>query len=439
MQIMATIFRRDESMGWLSQGHGNRPTISHQDGKYCDDTSKLEGCNWPRRTLFISAAPFISGAEKSLQIAAMALTQKGVEVFLASPRSSPLSAWWKENKLRWLPCEWDVPSRWRRLMVTYGARQLVRFIEKYSIDLVHSNQVWTNAAAASAALVTDIPAVCHIRDNLTTAAAHWYLRPLPTALICVSAYLKACLLSYNRLRKIQACVIYDPVLMPPESCLKEREAAARRLRLRYGIPRSHRLLLFAGQLIPQKGISILADALRMLEATPVHIFFVGIRNPTYSVFDEPTRKAICSLVDCGKMTLLSTQADLGCYLNAIDLAIVPSLEEPLGRIALEAASYGVPAIVSDIDGLGETVVAGVTGWRIRPGDAKALAEAVQAACHAPLSRMGELAREYVKHYYSAEHYAEKLLTCYRYALGLHRELGDSHHKPHIVEQPVHGL
>jgi len=439
VQAKAVILRDDGSIGRLSQGHGNQQTTSREDGTHRGDVSKLIEYNWPKQTLFVSTAPFVSGAEKSLQITAMALAQKGVQVLLASPRSSLLSAWWKENKLRWLPCEFPVPKGWWRLTVTYGARQIARFIEKYSIDLVHSNQLWTNAVAASAALVTNIPAICHVRDNLTKAAVQWYLRPLPTTLICISGYLKACLLSYNVPREIPVCVLYNPVLLPPESRLREREVAAKRLRQRYGIPKSHRLLLFAGQLIPQKGISILADALTMLEATPVHIFLIGIRNPTHSVLDEPTRKVIRTLIQRGKMTVLPTQADLGCYLNAMDLAIVPSLEEPLGRIALEAASYGVPAIVSDIDGLGETVVAGVTGWRIRPGDARALAEAVRVACHAPLSRMGELARDYIRYYYSAEHYAEKLLACYRYALALHRGIGDFHRNARIAEQSVHGV
>ena len=40
--------------------------------------------------------------------------------------------------------------------------------------------------------------------------------------------------------------------------------------------------------------------------------------------------------------------------DRIDLIVVPSLwEEPLGRIPLEAGSYGIPSLVSDIGGLVE--------------------------------------------------------------------------------------
>ncbi len=57
-----------------------------------------------------------------------------------------------------------------------------------------------------------------------------------------------------------------------------------------------------------------------------------------------------------------------------DIVAAPSkLPESLGRTAIEAMSYGRPALVSAIGGLTEVVADGETGWHVPPGDAEALA------------------------------------------------------------------
>ena len=48
-----------------------------------------------------------------------------------------------------------------------------------------------------------------------------------------------------------------------------------------------------------------------------------------------------------------------------DIVIVPSLwEEPFGRTAIEAMSYGIPVIASNIGGLKNIVIDGKTGYLI---------------------------------------------------------------------------
>jgi glycosyltransferase involved in cell wall biosynthesis len=63
---------------------------------------------------------------------------------------------------------------------------------------------------------------------------------------------------------------------------------------------------------------------------------------------------------------------------------VPSkLPEPLGRVAIEAMSFGRPVIASEIGGLPEVVKDQVTGWLIPPGDPAVLAEAIRGIIERP--------------------------------------------------------
>ena len=59
-------------------------------------------------------------------------------------------------------------------------------------------------------------------------------------------------------------------------------------------------------------------------------------------------------------------ADMGAFYGGIDLLVHPALREPFGQIVIEAAAYGIPAVVSAVDGLVEVVAQGETGICVKP-------------------------------------------------------------------------
>ncbi len=69
-------------------------------------------------------------------------------------------------------------------------------------------------------------------------------------------------------------------------------------------------------------------------------------------------------------------AELAALVAAADCAVVPSLYEPFGLVALEAAAAGTPVVASDVGGLREVVEHGLTGLRFPAGDPAALADAI---------------------------------------------------------------
>jgi N-acetyl-alpha-D-glucosaminyl L-malate synthase BshA len=71
---------------------------------------------------------------------------------------------------------------------------------------------------------------------------------------------------------------------------------------------------------------------------------------------------------------LGKQAELAAILSASDVFIIPSGNESFGLAALEAMACGVPVISSDIGGLPEVNVDGVTGFVVGVEDVNALAD-----------------------------------------------------------------
>ncbi len=61
-------------------------------------------------------------------------------------------------------------------------------------------------------------------------------------------------------------------------------------------------------------------------------------------------------------------------LRTADLLLLPSRNESFGLVALEAMASGVPVIASDVGGLPEVVVHGVTGFLAPVGDTEKMAE-----------------------------------------------------------------
>ena len=102
---------------------------------------------------------------------------------------------------------------------------------------------------------------------------------------------------------------------------------------------------------------------------------------------------------------------------ACDLYVQPSLVEPFGVVALEAAACGKPIVASDVPGL-RRVVTSEMGVLIPPGDAAALADAIQGLLSRPDLRneMGRRARQYVKANYSWRSVAQRTVACYQEVL-----------------------
>ena len=80
---------------------------------------------------------------------------------------------------------------------------------------------------------------------------------------------------------------------------------------------------------------------------------------------------------------------------AASVVLVPSrIIEGFALVALEAAHLGRPVVATDVGGLSETVIDGVTGLLVPPEDADALATAVDRLLAAPdrAATMGTAAR-----------------------------------------------
>ncbi|MGU3537903.1 glycosyltransferase [Methylobacterium sp. A54F] len=134
-------------------------------------------------------------------------------------------------------------------------------------------------------------------------------------------------------------------------------------------------LLMLGRISRIKGQDVLVEAIRRLPLALRDRLEVKIVGSAYE--DEARERALADQVAAAG---LSRQVSLSPFVDDpsalyrwADVVTVPSqLPESLGRVAIEALSYGVPALVSRIGGLTEVVEDERSGWVVQPGDTDAL-------------------------------------------------------------------
>ncbi len=95
---------------------------------------------------------------------------------------------------------------------------------------------------------------------------------------------------------------------------------------------------------------------------------------------------------------LGLRSNVQDFMAAFDLCVVPSIEEPLGLVALEALAAGTPVVASQTGGLPEIVRPGENGILVPPRDPRKLAEAIiqMSQSQSERQRLGENGRRMVQ-------------------------------------------
>lgn len=167
-------------------------------------------------------------------------------------------------------------------------------------------------------------------------------------------------------------------------------------------------LVLVGRLSPRKGTDIAIEAVKRLHAAghEVTLDLIGSVCDGYEWFERALIDQIDAAGLAGHVRLAGFTADVWAAYADADIALVPSRVEPFGNVAVEAQLAGVPVIVSDAQGLPETVDGGRFGTVVPAEDPGALADAVVAMREdwARVQRTAAAAQEAAREKFSPERY-----------------------------------
>jgi glycosyltransferase involved in cell wall biosynthesis len=157
-------------------------------------------------------------------------------------------------------------------------------------------------------------------------------------------------------------------------------------------------ILFAGRLDPVKRpllLAAIALALRVRRPQEDFRFVVAGDGPE----EEPLRRRVRRAGIAHLFEFLGQVPDLAPVLAAADLVLVPSKNEGIPLVILEAFAFAKPVVASDVGAVGE-VVQPASGILIArsPAEARAFAEAIDLLLSQPplRERMGLAGRRKVE-------------------------------------------
>lgn len=178
---------------------------------------------------------------------------------------------------------------------------------------------------------------------------------------------------------------------PRPSPADQRSLARAEVARRWG-PLPGPLLVCAGRLLPIKGF---ADAIRALARLrlefPAARLFVAGPDREGHLGELRTLAAESGVSDAVAFIGALAGDDLRRALAAADLVLVPSVQEGMNKVAVEAAALGTPCVVTRTTGIAESLAKAGAGALVEPQDPAGLACAAAALLRDP-ARRAEMGR-----------------------------------------------
>lgn len=306
------------------------------------------------------------------------------------PGRGPFCAQLEEEKVRSISVssldKWRIP-------------ELRRLIIRDRFDLVYGNN--TSGACRNAfvaAKCAGVPFICHVRAIVQRG--EWrkfgFLR-FADAVVAVSEACARSVSGYVHPKRLH--VVYNGVEVlerdrrteataagPEEQCSEARLVGVAHVKRR------------KGQLYAVRAMALITRAV-----PSARLLLIGSldRDPPYV---QEIRELIRRRGLEEHVSLLGFRPDVGTLMEDSDIFLHTATEDPHPRAVLEAMACGVPVVAFDVDGVGETVASGCSGYLVPVGDTDELAAMTTKLLEDPQLRreFGISARRRAEERFSAE-------------------------------------
>lgn len=246
----------------------------------------------------------------------------------------------------------------------------------WNADILHcNNSIKANYSGIIAAMIKRIPCIQHQRNlGSVLPSAYSFLSRFVDAFISISHSVESSLLEKTSISKNKSHVIYNWERLPNEFLLKDYCVA----------PRGDFKMLWAGRIIPWKGLDLLIEfAIKLRDrGFPFKIYVAGKPN------SDSTTYLASIIQDLHRNNLDNAIIFMGyvprdkLYSSHYDLLVHTSVRpEPFGRVIIEAMKNGIPVAATNMGGPTEIIKHGENGFLYDPMHIESLVEMVINLAH----------------------------------------------------------
>ena len=144
-----------------------------------------------------------------------------------------------------------------------------------------------------------------------------------------------------------------------------------KIRENLGFGETDFIISFMGRIVKDKGVDELVEAFKLLNQKykNIKLLVVGKFEEDLNPISNATKTFIS---ENDSVKLVGFQNDLRELLSISDLFVLPSYREGLPNSLIEAGSYGIPLVATDINGCNEIIIDGVNGKLVKKKDSNSL-------------------------------------------------------------------
>jgi glycosyltransferase involved in cell wall biosynthesis len=327
----------------------------------------------------------------------------------------------------------DVPSLVRRISPINDLRALVslfRLMRKLEPHIVHTHTSKAGILGRLAAWLARVPTIIHAPhghvfyghfgrllsriflqvEKLLGRITHHQIALTPEE---SNDYLNLGVAKSNNISVIHSGVDLN--------CFKRSATESNPKRNELGIPSDYLVVGYVGWLIPIKGVTYLVKAMsEVVQRHPNSLLLLVGKGDEKGEEETKLSKQVENLGIADNVRFLGWRPDVDEIMSCFDIFVLPSLNEGMGRVLVEAMATGLPIVASSVGGIPDLVKDGENGLLVPPANAGALEQAISDLLSDKSRRkhMGETGKKMCRPY-SVEAMVEKIDNLYSRLLGEH--------------------
>lgn len=280
----------------------------------------------------------------------------------------------------------QVPQLRRNIHLFYDFSALLktfRLLRRERPDIVHTHTSKAGLLGRLAAKLAGIPSIIHTPHGHVFFGYFGALKTrmfilfeklasrITDKIVALTPREKSDYLSYKVTSEEKLVVIPSGIEL--HKCQHAPREERSKLKKGLGIPETSAVVGTAGRLVPVKGPQFLLKAFKQV---------ISEHPDTYLVFagDGPLRKSLeKNAVVMGlakKIIFAGWRDDMARVLSVFDVFCLPSLNEGMGRVLVEAMALGKPIVASDVGGIPDLIIPGKNGFLVPPRNPGELARQI---------------------------------------------------------------
>lgn len=356
------------------------------------------------RVLYINLTEKISGGEKSLLYYLAELKHRIVPIVVC-PKKGPLTEQLESLGIKYYTFPIHLLSKYNPFPFLFSLFKLIDVILKEQVTIIHANGMSANQITVIAAKLTRRYVILHLQNFVEKEYFYKYLFFCADRIIVPSAIVQKSLLKYLK-KKNKSIVMRHAVPLlnfAPKKFYIHDELK---------IPHSTKIVALIGLIEERKGHEYF---IRAAEKIKIKAHFIIVGDSLFT--DDTYKKTMMNLVHTLKLSnvsFLGHRTNIPAILNDVDVVVVPSLNEPLGLIVLEAGAMSIPVVGFDCGGIPEMIEDGKTGFLVPERNNEKLAEKISMLLrnNSMRKKIGLAARDKVRREFNVEKNVERILAVY---------------------------